>query len=108
MTWRPGQSGTPGGRVPEDRRRVREMARQHTELAINTLAEICGDVEARSAARVTAASALLDRGWGRPDAHDALIDATDDALRAEVRRRMELERARPRVTADPNGSDETH
>ena len=80
--------------MPENRRRVRELAREHTALAINTLAEICGDAGAKSQARVQAACALLDRGWGRPEAHDVLIDATDEALRAEVMRRAALERAR--------------
>jgi len=109
--------------MPEDRRRVRELAREHTTLAINTLAEICGDAGAKSQARVQAACALLDRGWGRPDAHDVLIDATDDALRAEIsrrarmerdealraeiQRRIELERARPSGVADPDDG-ETH
>jgi hypothetical protein len=59
-----GQSGNPGGR-PKEAVQVRELARQHTELAIFTLIEVCerGD---KDAARVAAAQALLDRGWGKP------------------------------------------
>ena len=59
----PGQSGNPGGR-PKDIGGVQDLARQHTALAIETLVQIMqhGD---RDAARVAAAQALLDRGWGK-------------------------------------------
>ena len=43
-----------------------DLAREHTEVAIRTLAEICQDDSAADAARVAAARHLLDRGWGRP------------------------------------------
>jgi hypothetical protein len=39
--------------------------RQHTEDAIATLVEICRNGENESA-RIAAANALLDRGWGKP------------------------------------------
>ena len=60
-----GQSGNPGGR-PSGLGEIREIARQHTSEAIGTLARIMSDAEAAPAARVGAATALLDRGWGRP------------------------------------------
>jgi len=44
---------------------VRELARQHTEMAINTLVEICQN-GASETARIAAAVALLDRAWGKP------------------------------------------
>ena len=47
-------------------RLVETLARQHTSLAIEVLADICGDAGQPAPARVTAASALLDRGWGKP------------------------------------------
>lgn len=62
--WRKGVSGNPGGRVKIDMR-IKELAKQKTELALNTLAHICGKGESESA-RVSAAVALLDRGWGKP------------------------------------------
>jgi hypothetical protein len=61
MPFQPGQSGNPAGRRREDGS-LREMARAHTEEAIRTL------VEALKNERncVAAATALLDRGWGKP------------------------------------------
>jgi hypothetical protein len=41
---------------------VQELARQHTEAAVQTLYECLRDPKLK----VAAAIALLDRGWGRP------------------------------------------
>lgn len=60
----PGQSGNISGR-PKIPVEVRDAARAHTELAIATLAEICTSAD-KDSARVSAAVALLDRGWGKP------------------------------------------
>jgi hypothetical protein len=64
-TWAKGQSGNPGGR-PRIIEAVRDIARESTTLAIETLRTIAADTDAPHAARVSAASALLDRGWGKP------------------------------------------
>lgn len=45
---------------------IRSLARSHTETAINVLAGIMRKDEAPDAARIQAATALLDRGWGKP------------------------------------------
>jgi hypothetical protein len=45
---------------------IRSLARAHTDTAINTLAGIMREKDAPPAARVAAAQALLDRGWGKP------------------------------------------
>jgi hypothetical protein len=45
---------------------IRSLARSHTETAVRTLAGIMRQPKAPAAARVAAASALLDRGWGKP------------------------------------------
>jgi hypothetical protein len=45
---------------------IEELARQHTDTAIGTLVEICGNKDVPPAARVAAAGILLDRGWGKP------------------------------------------
>jgi hypothetical protein len=60
-----GKSGNPGGR-PKALREVEEVARQHTPMAIRTLATIAKDEDAPPAARVSAATTLLDRAWGKP------------------------------------------
>ena len=54
-----------GGR-PKQIAHVIELARKHTPEAILTLAEIHADKGQAGAARVAAANALLDRGWGKP------------------------------------------
>jgi len=45
---------------------IRSLARSHTASAIKTLAGIMNEKKAPAAARVSAAQALLDRGWGKP------------------------------------------
>jgi len=45
---------------------IRSLARSHTETAIRTLAGIMRQPKAPASARVAAAEALLDRGWGKP------------------------------------------
>jgi hypothetical protein len=45
---------------------IRSLARAHTDSALLTLARIMSNDEAPHAARVSAATALLDRGWGKP------------------------------------------
>ena len=59
-----GQSGNPGGR-PKALRQVEELAREHTVDALKTLETIHKNKKAPPAARVAAANALLDRGWGK-------------------------------------------
>lgn len=44
---------------------IRSLARAHTAAALKTLAGIMDQPEAPAAARVAAAQALLDRGWGK-------------------------------------------
>ena len=65
MAFQPGQSGNPGGR-PRENAEVKALARQYTERAILTLASIMQNEDAKGSERVAAASALLDRGYGKP------------------------------------------
>jgi hypothetical protein len=69
MPFEPGKSGNPGGRPAvklDDGRSLADLAKEHTAAAVATLAEIVGDKKVDPRARVSAATALLDRGWGRP------------------------------------------
>src|SRR5690348_714211 len=62
--FRPGASGNPGGR-PAALSDVRVLAREHTPAAVAKLAHIMEKGKSETAC-IAAASALLDRGWGRP------------------------------------------
>jgi Family of unknown function (DUF5681) len=66
--FKKGQSGNPGGR-PKVVAEIKELARKHTGKAIETLVSIMANPKAAPAARVSAANALLDRGYGRPAQH---------------------------------------
>lgn len=44
---------------------IRSLARNHTAKALSTLASIMNASDAPHSARVMAAQALLDRGWGK-------------------------------------------
>ena len=62
---RPGAGRKPG-KVGAAKRALSDMAKDHAEAAIKTLAEIHADKEAPPAARVSAATAILDRAYGKP------------------------------------------
>ena len=44
---------------------IRSLARSHTKTAINVLVGVMRSNDATAAARVSAANAILDRGWGK-------------------------------------------
>jgi hypothetical protein len=44
---------------------IRSLARKYTQKALNTLVSIMVEPKAPAAARIMAANALLDRGWGK-------------------------------------------
>lgn len=104
--WKKGQSGNPNGR-PKASYMISDLAKQYTEDALATLVEICNDKDASPNARVNAATALLDRAWGKPvqslqsinanvevrDWRQALIDnAPQIEADMEEARRVEAER----------------
>lgn len=74
MPWQPGQSGNPAGR-PKENKLAKWLARAHTEQSIKVLAEILESDDLR--AKVAAAQALLDRGWGKP-AQETIISGDED------------------------------
>jgi hypothetical protein len=57
---------------------IRSMARSHTRTAINALVGVMRSKDATHAARVSAANAILDRGWGK--AAQALENSDEGAL----------------------------
>jgi hypothetical protein len=89
-SWQPGQSGNLAGR-PRVIADVRELARQHTQEAVGVLKRIMYDPKAAAAARVSAANAILDRGWGKPRQP---IDASVETMSPEVVKQREETRAR--------------
>jgi hypothetical protein len=88
----PGISGNPGGR-PREVGHVRELAREHSEEAIETLVDLMRHAKS-DAARGAAAQALLDRGYGKSVAVSTeTVDegqAHLDALRELVDRRERI------------------
>ena len=44
---------------------IRSLARSHTRTALNVLVRVMRSKDATAAARVSAANAILDRGWGK-------------------------------------------
>jgi hypothetical protein len=94
MTFRKGQSGNPGGRAKltlPDGRTLTDLAREHTPKAVEALVAVLDSAEASDAAKVSAATAILDRGWGRPR-QDLGIEMLPDAETATL-----LEQARKRA-----------
>src|SRR5688572_29137686 len=65
---------------------IRSLARSHTDSALNTLKGIMNQKDAPAAARVSAAMALLDRGWGKP--HQ---ESTVNIQRKPVREKTDAE-----------------
>lgn len=63
MPFVKGQSGNPGGR-PKDAAQIAGLARKHSREAIKKLVEWMRSDNAK--ASVSAAQALLDRGYGKP------------------------------------------
>lgn len=92
-SWLPGRSGNPAG-FPKALRDVRDAARAHTAQAVATLADIMLDRDSPPAARIAAAEALLDRGWGKaPQAHlVAAMDLEADSRSIELWTTAELEK----------------
>lgn len=77
-----GVSGNAGGRpkLPDDIKHVRELARSYTQEAITALVDVLqGD---GASARVAAANAILDRGWGK--AEQPIVGDKDAPLRFEL------------------------
>lgn len=79
-------AGRPRGAKNKATLELKGLAQQHTEDALKTLVEIMLSAESSDKARVAAANAILDRGFGKPhqsiDAEitGTIADITDDEL----------------------------
>jgi hypothetical protein len=74
---------------------IRSLARSHTRTAVRVLVGVMRSKDATPAARVSAANAILDRGWGK--ATQPLENSDDGAI--ELIHRIE------RVIVRPERSD---
>lgn len=54
------------GAVAQAEKNIKEMAREHTQLALDALKGVLEDKKASHMAKIQAATALLDRGHGKP------------------------------------------
>ena len=81
--------------LPKTITEIRSLARGHTRAALNVLVGVMRNKDATPAARVSAANAILDRGWGK--ATQPLANGDDGAL--ELIHRIE------RVIVHPENSD---
>ena len=100
-------AGRPVGAVSPERKALRELAQVHTEDAVGALAGLCTDPTQPGMVRVSAATALLDRGHGRPNvsvtveggplvsADPAALIALSEAMeRSRMERKAVMERRR--------------
>jgi hypothetical protein len=74
---------------------IRSLARSHTRTALNVLVGVMRSKDATATAKVSAANAILDRGWGK--ATQAIGNSDDGAL--ELIHRIE------RVIVHPENPD---
>lgn len=67
---------------------IRSLARAHTDSAIAALVGVMNQPSSPPAAIVSAASALLDRGWGKPTQPIGGDDEFDPIRMAQIERRI--------------------
>ncbi|MBU6461200.1 MAG: hypothetical protein KGK01_14790 [Bradyrhizobium sp.] len=88
--------------MPKTLTEIRSLARSHTRSAINVLVGVMRSKDATAAARVSAANAILDRGWGR--AAQPVQNGDDGAL--ELIHRIERVIVHPENVHPENSNSE--
>lgn len=101
----------PGSQLPNKGRKsgpmVTTLARQYTESAVKVLGAMVEDAKAPPAARVAAAQALLDRGWGKaPIQVDLNVRARFDDFLRDVGIAATYEHDHPDGEATLEGAEE--
>src|SRR6202158_1349550 len=84
--------------MPKSITEIRSLARSHTRTALNVLVGVMRNTKATAPARIAAANAILDRGWGK--ATQAIENGDDGAL--ELIHRIERVIVHPE---NPNSQD---
>jgi hypothetical protein len=80
--------------MPKSITEIRSLARSHSRTALNVLVGVMRNKDATPAARVSAANAILDRGWGKA------IQAIENGDRP-----LELIHKIERIIVHPENSD---
>ena len=76
---------------------MQELARENTVEAMETLVSICSNKKTSASARVAAANAILDRGWGKAPATVNVngprraVDMSDEELLAIIQGDQQVE-----------------
>jgi hypothetical protein len=81
--------------MPKSVMQIRSLARSHTRTALNVLVGVMRNANVTATARIAAANAILDRGWGK--ATQPVGNGDDGAL--ELIHRIE------RIIVHPENSD---
>lgn len=105
--WKKGQSGNPNGR-PKKALDTERLAQEHAEQAIAALVEVMNCKKAVAVARVQAAQAILDRGFGKPNQaikaeHTLTLNEAFEGVLREIhedRQRKALDRARKTISLE--------
>ena len=104
--WSKGVSGNPGGR-PKMPRDLVEAARAHSVEMLEVLIKLARNSSTPPTARISAATAILDRGYGKPSVtiettHGSLDHMSDAELEALIREGLEHDRIeKARKAGDP-------
>ena len=85
-------------KMPKMLTSIRSLARTHTRTAVSVLVRIMRSEDATPAARVSAANAILDRGWGK--ATQPLGNSEDGAI--ELIHRIERVIVHPEIVHSEN------